>query len=162
MVLQDLGRRINAAVNDLTRSSTLDEKVCLPVSISYISTNALYAGIRRYVERNLLRPSIRRRQRPPRPKPTQIHQTQRQLLLPPLSRQQETPHPKSRLRRASCARQPACGPLQAQKGTSQCDYVCRFTRCRKDDDVYQISETLSDARIQDCACLRGYVPCGCF
>ncbi|KAF5016406.1 hypothetical protein F66182_11919, partial [Fusarium sp. NRRL 66182] len=26
MVLQDLGRRINAAVNDLTRSSTLDEK----------------------------------------------------------------------------------------------------------------------------------------
>lgn len=28
MVLQDLGRRINAAVNDLTRSSNLDEKVC--------------------------------------------------------------------------------------------------------------------------------------
>jgi hypothetical protein len=27
MVLQDLGRRINAAVNDLTRSSNLDEKV---------------------------------------------------------------------------------------------------------------------------------------
>jgi len=27
MVLQDLGRRINAAVNDLTRSATLDEKV---------------------------------------------------------------------------------------------------------------------------------------
>ena len=26
MVLQDLGRRINAAVNDLTRSATLDEK----------------------------------------------------------------------------------------------------------------------------------------
>jgi hypothetical protein len=27
MVLQDLGRRINAAVSDLTRSSNLDEKV---------------------------------------------------------------------------------------------------------------------------------------
>ena len=27
MVLQDLGRRINAAVNDLTRSPNLDEKV---------------------------------------------------------------------------------------------------------------------------------------
>jgi len=27
MVLQDLGRRINAAVNDLTRSNNLDEKV---------------------------------------------------------------------------------------------------------------------------------------
>ena len=27
MVLQDLGRRINAAVSDLTRSATLDEKV---------------------------------------------------------------------------------------------------------------------------------------
>ena len=27
MVLQDLGRRINAAVTDLTRSSNLDEKV---------------------------------------------------------------------------------------------------------------------------------------
>jgi hypothetical protein len=27
MVLQDLGRRINAAVNDLTRSSNVDEKV---------------------------------------------------------------------------------------------------------------------------------------
>lgn len=27
MVLVDLGRRINAAVNDLTRSATLDEKV---------------------------------------------------------------------------------------------------------------------------------------
>lgn len=29
MVLQDLGRRINAAVNDMTRSNNLDEKVCL-------------------------------------------------------------------------------------------------------------------------------------
>lgn len=28
MVLQDLGRRINSAVNDLTRSNNLDEKVC--------------------------------------------------------------------------------------------------------------------------------------
>lgn len=27
MVLQDLGRRINSAVNDLTRSNNLDEKV---------------------------------------------------------------------------------------------------------------------------------------
>jgi hypothetical protein len=27
MVLQDLGRRINAAVSDLTRSTNLDEKV---------------------------------------------------------------------------------------------------------------------------------------
>ena len=27
MVLQDLGRRINAAVTDLTRSANLDEKV---------------------------------------------------------------------------------------------------------------------------------------
>jgi signal recognition particle subunit SRP54 len=27
MVLQDLGRRINAAVSDLTRTSNLDEKV---------------------------------------------------------------------------------------------------------------------------------------
>ena len=27
MVLQDLGRRINAAVSDLTRSNSLDEKV---------------------------------------------------------------------------------------------------------------------------------------
>lgn len=27
MVLQDLGRRINAAVNDMTRSNNLDEKV---------------------------------------------------------------------------------------------------------------------------------------
>jgi len=27
MVLQDLGRRINAAVSDLTRSQNLDEKV---------------------------------------------------------------------------------------------------------------------------------------
>ncbi len=27
MVLQDLGRRINTAVSDLTRSSNLDEKV---------------------------------------------------------------------------------------------------------------------------------------
>lgn len=31
MVLQDLGRRINAAVSDLTRSSNLDEKV-MPAS----------------------------------------------------------------------------------------------------------------------------------
>lgn len=30
MVLQDLGRRINAAVNDMTRSSNLDEKVPFP------------------------------------------------------------------------------------------------------------------------------------
>ncbi len=29
MVLQDLGRRINAAVSDLTRSSNLDEKVSI-------------------------------------------------------------------------------------------------------------------------------------
>lgn len=29
MVLQDLGRRINAAVNDLARSNNLDEKVSL-------------------------------------------------------------------------------------------------------------------------------------
>jgi hypothetical protein len=29
MVLQDLGRRINAAVNDLTRAPNLDEKVSL-------------------------------------------------------------------------------------------------------------------------------------
>lgn len=29
MVLQDLGRRINSAVNDLTRSNNLDEKVRL-------------------------------------------------------------------------------------------------------------------------------------
>jgi signal recognition particle subunit SRP54 len=29
MVLHDLGRRINAAVSDLTRSSNLDEKVGL-------------------------------------------------------------------------------------------------------------------------------------
>lgn len=32
MVLQDLGRRINAAVNDLTRSSNLDEKVRRSIS----------------------------------------------------------------------------------------------------------------------------------
>jgi signal recognition particle subunit SRP54 len=31
MVLQDLGRRINAAVSDLTRSANLDEKVDAPV-----------------------------------------------------------------------------------------------------------------------------------
>jgi len=30
MVLQDIGRRINAAVSDLTRASTLDEKVSIP------------------------------------------------------------------------------------------------------------------------------------
>jgi len=30
MVLQDLGRRINAAVSDLTRAPNLDEKVALP------------------------------------------------------------------------------------------------------------------------------------
>jgi signal recognition particle subunit SRP54 len=30
MVLQDLGRRINAAVTDLTRSPNLDEKVRIP------------------------------------------------------------------------------------------------------------------------------------
>jgi len=30
MVLQDLGRRINAAVTDLTRSPNLDEKVRAP------------------------------------------------------------------------------------------------------------------------------------
>jgi signal recognition particle subunit SRP54 len=29
MVLQDLGRRINAAVSDLTRSNNLDEKVSI-------------------------------------------------------------------------------------------------------------------------------------
>lgn len=33
MVLQDLGRRINAAVSELTRSSNLDEKAG-PFSIS--------------------------------------------------------------------------------------------------------------------------------
>lgn len=37
MVLQDLGRRINAAVNNLTREQNLDEKagpvtLCLPPS----------------------------------------------------------------------------------------------------------------------------------
>jgi hypothetical protein len=32
MVLSDLGRRINAAVTDLTRSQNLDEKVPLPAS----------------------------------------------------------------------------------------------------------------------------------
>jgi hypothetical protein len=31
MVLQDLGRRINAAVSDLTRSNSLDEKVISPL-----------------------------------------------------------------------------------------------------------------------------------
>ena len=35
MVLQDLGRRINAAVSDLTRSQNLDEKVS--VVLSYMS-----------------------------------------------------------------------------------------------------------------------------
>lgn len=33
MVLQDLGRRINAAVNDLTRSPNLDEKVRTPPTL---------------------------------------------------------------------------------------------------------------------------------
>lgn len=32
MVLQDLGRRINAAVSDLTRSQNLDEKVSAVLS----------------------------------------------------------------------------------------------------------------------------------
>lgn len=32
MVLQDLGRRINAAVSDLTRAPNLDEKVAPPQS----------------------------------------------------------------------------------------------------------------------------------
>jgi signal recognition particle subunit SRP54 len=31
MVLQDLGRRINAAVTDLTRAPNLDEKVLPPI-----------------------------------------------------------------------------------------------------------------------------------
>lgn len=35
MVLQDLGRRINAAVSDLTRSSNLDEKVSVAVTLTY-------------------------------------------------------------------------------------------------------------------------------
>lgn len=34
MVLQDLGRRINAAVNDLTRSNNLDEKVRISTFLS--------------------------------------------------------------------------------------------------------------------------------
>ena len=34
MVLQDLGRRINAAVSDLTRSQNLDEKVSTVLSFT--------------------------------------------------------------------------------------------------------------------------------
>lgn len=35
MVLQDLGRRINAAVTNLTREQNLDEKVRPPLSIRH-------------------------------------------------------------------------------------------------------------------------------
>jgi hypothetical protein len=35
MVLQDLGRRINAAVSDLTRSTNLDEKVLELTTIAH-------------------------------------------------------------------------------------------------------------------------------
>jgi hypothetical protein len=38
MVLQDLGRRINAAVSDLTRSTNLDEKVLEFTTIAHSTT----------------------------------------------------------------------------------------------------------------------------
>ena len=43
MVLQDLGRRINSAVNDLTRSNNLDEKVSGSMRwlVSYYDTGVL-------------------------------------------------------------------------------------------------------------------------
>ncbi len=39
MVLQDLGRRINAAVSDLTRAPNLDEKasICSPIATSILT-----------------------------------------------------------------------------------------------------------------------------
>ena len=40
MVLQDLGRRINAAVSDLTRSPNLDEKV--PPPQQYLPAHAAH------------------------------------------------------------------------------------------------------------------------
>lgn len=45
MVLQDLGRRINAAVSDLTRSPNLDEKVCLHLGMSTIHLGLTVLGI---------------------------------------------------------------------------------------------------------------------
>lgn len=43
MVLQDLGRRINAAVSDLTRSPTLDEKVCIQNTLWQLQPNEVQA-----------------------------------------------------------------------------------------------------------------------
>ena len=36
MVLSDLGRRINAAVSDLSRAPTLDEKVTPPPDLGFL------------------------------------------------------------------------------------------------------------------------------
>ena len=53
MVLQDLGRRINAAVSDLTRSANLDEKVpkpCFPKCRALLTWNA---GFRWHDQRDM-------------------------------------------------------------------------------------------------------------
>jgi len=60
MVLQDLGRRINAAVSDLTRSSTLDEKafsdmikeICNALSSADVNIK-LVLGLRKSIERSV-------------------------------------------------------------------------------------------------------------
>ncbi|KAF2803105.1 signal recognition particle protein [Mytilinidion resinicola] len=72
MVLQDLGRRINAAVNDLTRSSNLDEKafdamlkeignalISLDVNVKLVAT--LRASIKRTVNFNDQSPGVNKK-----------------------------------------------------------------------------------------------------
>ncbi|KAJ6186081.1 hypothetical protein N7519_007382 [Penicillium mononematosum] len=66
MVLQDLGRRINSAVNDLTRSNNLDEKA-FDDMLKEICAALLSADVNVRLSRNS----------------TQIDQGQRELRLPP-------------------------------------------------------------------------------
>lgn len=67
MVLQDLGRRINTAISDLTRASTLDEKVKHAQSLRLVlvadTLMAFSIGIRGYDQGDMQRFDISRRQR---------------------------------------------------------------------------------------------------
>ncbi len=135
----------------------------MSVSISYISTNALYAGIRRHVEKSA----------PPFYPPTSTSASSKTYANPSNTASTSSSLPsavnKKRLIQKAVFDElvalvnPHADPFEAQKGRVNVIMFVGLQSAGKDDDVYRISETLSDARITRTALVcAGYVPCGCF